>query len=63
MLYQSMQYEKILHTFIQCKYMGTISKYIIMLHTLILHTLELFFTCVAMYETNLNPAISQKIKI
>ena len=24
-----MQYEKILHTFIQCKYMGTISKYII----------------------------------
>ena len=26
---QSMQYEKILHTVIQCKYMGTISKYII----------------------------------
>ena len=24
-----MQYEKILHTFIQCKYIGTISKYII----------------------------------
>ena len=24
-----MQYEKILHTFMQCKYMGTISKYTI----------------------------------
>ena len=32
--YQSMQYEKILHTFIQCKYMGTISKYIIIHETM-----------------------------
>ena len=28
-----MQYEKILHTYIQCKYKGTISKYIIRLKT------------------------------
>ena len=29
MKYQSMQCEKKMHTFIQCKYMGTISTYII----------------------------------
>ena len=35
-------------------------QYFFILHTLILHTLELFFTCVAMYGTILHPAISQK---
>ena len=37
-------------------------QYFFILYTLILHTLELFFTRVAMYGTILNPAISPKIK-